>query len=70
MVKAIHNHKNYIPINRFVTSTTDGEGVMFIIQQLVSINRVFVTCLQDPTGLARERGSLRKKRGGERGVQC
>ena len=43
-----------VPINRFVASATDGEGVVFIIQQFVSVNRVLITSLQDPTGLERE----------------
>ena len=40
-----------IPINRLVAGSADGERIVFIILQLVSIGRVLVTRLQDLTDL-------------------
>ena len=46
----IHVH-TCIPINRLVAGSADGERIVFIILQLVSIGRVLVTRLQDLTDL-------------------
>ena len=40
-----------VPINRLVAGSADGERIVFIILQLVSIGRVLVTRLQDLTDL-------------------
>ena len=37
----------WLPVYGFIGCCTDGERIVFIIQQLVSISRTITTCCQD-----------------------